>query len=95
MYNSFAYLTDSNGYGGHRFPIVFGETGTFLTSVRPQTNPNPAPRRPPGWQRALMQCGRIRLMGSALRPLHHGTCRSPQRPSPALRDRPQMQPGGP
>ena len=36
MYNSFAYLTDSNGYGGHRFPIVFGETGTFLTSVRPQ-----------------------------------------------------------
>jgi hypothetical protein len=47
MYNSFAYLTDSNGYGGHRFPIVFGETGTFLTSVRPSTltqplNPNPA-----------------------------------------------------
>jgi len=35
MYNSFGYLTQGNGYGGHIFPVVFGETGSFLTAVRP------------------------------------------------------------
>ena len=32
MYNSFGYLTKA-GYGNHVFPIVFGETGSFLTAV--------------------------------------------------------------
>ena len=32
MYNSFGYLTKA-GYGGHVFPVVFGETGSFLTAV--------------------------------------------------------------
>ena len=35
MYSSFGYLTAGRGYGGHIFPVVFGETGTFLTAVRP------------------------------------------------------------
>ncbi|KAK9822485.1 hypothetical protein WJX81_001062 [Elliptochloris bilobata] len=32
MFNSFGYLTKA-GYGGHVFPIVFGETGSFLTAA--------------------------------------------------------------
>ena len=32
MYQSFGYLTRA-GYGGHVFPVVFGETGSFLTAV--------------------------------------------------------------
>ena len=32
MYNSFGYLTKA-GYGNHVFPVVFGETGSFLTAV--------------------------------------------------------------
>ena len=32
MYTSFGYLTKA-GYGGHVFPVVFGETGSFLTAV--------------------------------------------------------------
>ena len=40
MYNSFGYLTKA-GYNGHVFPIVFGETGTFLTAVRTPLNPVP------------------------------------------------------
>ncbi len=39
MYNSFGYLTQGNGYGGHIFPVVFGETGSFLTAVRPPWQP--------------------------------------------------------
>ncbi len=37
MHNSFGYLTQQ-GYLGVRFPIVFGETGSFYTSVRHQTS---------------------------------------------------------
>ncbi|KAK9822481.1 hypothetical protein WJX81_000281 [Elliptochloris bilobata] len=32
MTGSFGYLTKA-GYGGHRFPVVFGETGTCYTSA--------------------------------------------------------------
>jgi len=35
MHNSFGYLTQQ-GYLGVRFPVVFGETGSFYTSVRHQ-----------------------------------------------------------
>ena len=34
MTGSFGYLTQA-GYKGQRFPVVFGETGSFLTAVRP------------------------------------------------------------
>jgi hypothetical protein len=33
MSNSFGYLT-KEGYGGHTFPVVFGEVGSHLTAVR-------------------------------------------------------------
>ena len=33
MTNSFGYLT-KEGYGGHVFPVVFGEVGSHLTAVR-------------------------------------------------------------
>lgn len=33
MSNSFGYLS-KEGYGGHVFPIVFGEVGSHLTAVR-------------------------------------------------------------
>ncbi len=33
MSNSFGYLT-KEGYGGHTFPIIFGEVGSHLTAVR-------------------------------------------------------------
>ncbi len=36
MHNSFGYLTQQ-GYLGVRFPVVFGETGSFYTSVRHHT----------------------------------------------------------
>ena len=38
MTNSFGYLT-KEGYGGHTFPIVFGEVGSHLTAVRGLTCP--------------------------------------------------------
>ena len=33
MTNSFGYLT-KEGYGGHVFPVIFGEVGSHLTAVR-------------------------------------------------------------
>lgn len=33
MSNSFGYLT-KEGYGGHVFPVIFGEVGSHLTAVR-------------------------------------------------------------
>ena len=33
MTGSFGYLTKA-GYQGQRFPVVFGETGSFFTAVR-------------------------------------------------------------
>ena len=35
MQTSFGYLTSGQGYGGHVFPLVFGETGSFFTAVGP------------------------------------------------------------
>ena len=40
MYKSFGYLTKA-GYGGHVFPVVFGETGSFLTAVSSLPSGNP------------------------------------------------------
>ena len=36
MTGSFGYLTKA-GYQGQRFPVVFGETGSFFTTVPPCT----------------------------------------------------------
>ena len=33
MSQSFGYLTLS-GYGGHKFPVIIGETGSHMQSVR-------------------------------------------------------------
>ena len=33
MQNSFGYLTSGQGYQGHVFPLVFGETGSMYLTV--------------------------------------------------------------
>ncbi len=44
MQNSFGYLTSGQGYQGHVFPVVFGETGSMYLTVRggiPFSPPSP------------------------------------------------------
>ena len=38
MQNSFGYLTSGTGYNGQIFPLAFGETGSFYTSVGPSSS---------------------------------------------------------
>ena len=39
MQNSFGYLTSGQGYQGHVFPVVFGESGSMYLTVRGVPSP--------------------------------------------------------
>ena len=54
MTQSFGYLTMA-GYGGHIFPVIIGETGSFMTSVSTIYKPKPSLGSRPSCMQASWQ----------------------------------------